>query len=468
VKKLLLVLVVVGGSLAGLFYWLNAHGQTPVEKQIFTFATISKGPMVESVSATGAVEPKDMVLIHSETPGTVVEVLADVNASVTEGTVLVKLDGGLAKLKVEQAKIGVQTTQAAVEQARASVTTAEAGVDQAEAARFAAEKALKYQQDMDKSGFRKDLEKAEIDLEAAKAGVKAAQAKLKEAQASVEIFQAKSKDAENQLQQAQLALQKTELKVPVLPSSLATGVATKKHDFLILKRNIKVGQLVGPTAQAPLFVLAGGLQQMEVHTEVVEGDIGRVRPGQTALFTINSYDDPDFKFQGTVREVQPLPTNVKGAVYYNAVIEVANQKDPTSNAWRLLPGMTTAVDIIVQQRKSAWKVPLAALNFQMEAAYLSAAARERLAEWQSRPDAADWKPVWVWQADVERVWPVFVRLSHSAKGLKGLQDGEFHEILEWEPGQEPATTGTGLPVIINAPPAQQPGFLDRSANLKLS
>lgn len=443
-KKLLVVLIFLGASLAGLAYWLSAPRQITVREELFTFGTVSRGEIVESVSATGAIKPKDTIVLTSETSGTVVEVLGDVNGIVAEGDTLVKLDGNLTQLKVEQAEIGVKAAQA--------VAT------QAVALRSAAEKSLKYQQDLDKGGFRKDLEKAEIELEAARASVKVAEAKLQAAQ--------------NQLKQAQYALEKMELKVPGSLTGLAIGLPggpdgkPKKREYLVLERHVKVGQMVGPLGSDPLFVLAGNLSQIEVQTEVVEGDIGRVKAGQTARFTISSYDDPDLKFQGTVREIIPVPNNVKGAVYYNAVIDVANQKNLATNEWRLLPGMTTSVDIVVQQKPSAWRVPIAAMNFQLDAGYLSQAARDRLAEWELRPDARDWRPLWVWQPDAERVWPIFVRLNNSAKNQKGLQDGEFHEVLEWEPGTEPQVPD--LRVIIGAPPARQPGLLERPANFKLS
>lgn len=439
-KKLLVVLVLLGAGLAGAVYWLNAPRQVHVHEDLFTFNSVAFGDIAEVVSATGAVKPRDVLVITSETAGSVLEVMADVNATVNEGDVLVRLDDNFAKLKVEQAEIGIKTAQAAVTQALAL--------------QVAAEKSLKYQQDLATSGFRKELEKAEIELAAAKA--------------NVEMAQAKQKDAENQHKQAVLARDKTELKVPLLPSSLSTGMGAKKRDYLILERNVKVGQMVGPVGNGPLFLLAGNLAQLEIHTEVVEGDIGRVRSGQPVHFSISSFDDPDLKFDGTVREILPVPSNVKGAVYYNAVIDVANQKNASTNEWWLRPGMTTAVDVVVQQRKGVWKVPMTALNFQLEEAYQTTAAAERLAEFNQRPNAKDWRPVWTWQADAGRAWPVFVRLSDSAKGMKGLHDGEYHEVLEWEAGATPNPAAPGLRIIVGAPPAKAPGLLERRANFKLS
>jgi HlyD family secretion protein len=452
VKKLLIVLVLIGASLAGLVYWLNAPRRIHIREDVFTWATISRGQIQESVSATGSVKPKDLIVLTSEGTGTVQAVLGDVNGVVREGEILVKLDNRLAQLKVEQAEIGVQTAQAALEQTSALQN--------------AAEKALKYQRDLEKSGFRKELERAEIELEAAKASVRLAEAKLQ--------------NATNQHKQAQYALDLTELKVPIQPVDqtalkpsvhpgwVSTGLAPKKREFLVLERNVKVGQLVGPMTPTPLFVLAGNLSHMEVHTEVVEGDIGRVKPGQVVQFSISSYDDPDLKFEGTVREIMPTPNNVKGAVYYNAVIDVTNQKNAATGEWRLLPGMTASVDIVVQKRESAWRVPLAALNVRMDEAYLSQAAKDRLSEWERRPDGRDWRPVWIWQGSQERVWPVFVRLNQSAKNIKGLQNGEFYQVLEWEPGAEPNSAGPDVRVITGAPPAHEPGLLERPAPFKMS
>lgn len=438
-KKLLLVLLLLGGLLAGLAYWINTPRLVPVREDLFTFSTVTRGDIRETVSATGSIKPRNLVFINSKASGTVVEVLGEVNDVVEEGKVLVRLDDQLVALKVQQAEIGV--------------TTAEAAVTQARALRTAAEKGLKFQQDMAKTGFRKDLEKAEQELAAAAAGVQLAQARVK--------------DAENQLEQARAALEMTHLRVPVLATPFSGSTGGGKRDFLILDRSVEVGQMVGPMPAAPLFTLAANLSQMEVHTEVVEGDVGRVRPGQTAYFTINSYDDPDLVFQGTVRTILPKPTNVKGAIYYNAVIEVDNQKHPGTGEWRLLPGMTTSVDFVVQQKTNTWKIPLAATNFELEPAYQSPEAQQRLDEWARRPDARDWRPLWIWQAEPGRAWPVFVRLNDSANGLKGLQDGDYIEVLQWEPDAEPRDNSPSR-VITNAPPARKPGLLDRPANFKVS
>src|SRR5262249_30578742 len=154
---------------------------------------------------------------------------------------------------------------------------------------------------------------------------------------------------------------------------------------LILDRKANEGQMVGPQS-GPLFTLAGSLDVVEVHAQVVEGDVNKIREGMTALFKISNYDDEDSEFEGTIRRIRPLSDKDKGAVYYNAVIEVKNRRDPKTNEWLLRLGMTAAIDLVRSEHKNAWRVPSAALDFTLEEGYQSPAAKARIAEWKKRAD----------------------------------------------------------------------------------
>jgi multidrug efflux pump subunit AcrA (membrane-fusion protein) len=199
---------------------------------------------------------------------------------------------------------------------------------------------------------------------------------------------------------------------------------------------------------------------------VAEGDVNKVRRGLPATFSISGYQDEDVEFRGIVKEIRPLASNIKGAVYYTAIVDVANQKDPATGEWRLRPGMTVSLDVVRREHKNVWRVPSAALNFQLEDAYLTDAARARLAEWKQRPDAGDWQTLWTWNG--EHPEPLFVRIGGtSAQGEPGLKDSEGNEVLEWEAGKEP-TLDNAPRVIIGAPPAQAPGWFDRPAPIKVS
>ena len=91
------------------------------------------------------------------------------------------------------------------------------------------------------------------------------------------------------------------------------------------------------------------------------------------------------------------------------------------------------------------------------------AVKAHLVQWKKRPDAKDWHPLWIWDDTAQQPQPIMIRIGPKA-GEVGLKDGEGNEILEWEAGRQP--TGP-LRVIIFAPPARAPGFLDQPANVKI-
>jgi HlyD family secretion protein len=407
----------------------------------FTFARVERGDLTDAVSGTGILHPREIVLVTSELPGVVVEVLAGVNDTVSEGAVLARLDPQRLHLKVKEAEDGVET--------------ARAFLLQSQALEGAARLALKYQVDIeDKGGFRSERDQAKVKLEAAQAGVAMAQSKLAAARTA--------------LRQAQLALSQVEIRVPTASNSLAGPAIPVKRRFLILERKVEPGQMVGLPTSGPLFTLAEDLGNMEVHTEVAQGDIDRVRVGLPASFTISSANEPDRRFPATVRQIRPLPASIKGAVFYNVVLEVTNQKNDQTGEWWLRPGMDAAVDIILRRQSQAWKVPTAALSFQLEDAYQTPAARDRLAQWQTRSDRDDWKPIWTWSGDHGCPWPIFIRITNRQAGRFGIKDGDYNEVLDWEPGQVPVPGGEPLRVITNAPPVHAPGFFDQPANIKVS
>ncbi len=448
-KKLLILALVTVIALGGPAAWYVLQDRRGLSERSLTFANVQIATLRDVVSATGVVEPREVVFIGSELPGTVSRLLARANDIVTEGAELGRLDDEKLRLKLDEARDGVRVAEAALAQAKAAVA-------QAQATEEAAVLNLKVQQELsNQGGFRSELDQAKAQTRAAAAGVQAAQA-------GVTMAQARLQAARTQQQDAELTHRLTRIRVPgpAEPSS-------SRRSFLVLERKVQEGQLVGPQS-GPLFVLAGGLHAVEVHAQVAEGDINKVHQGLPAAFTVTGYGDEEVPFRGTVKEVRPLAANIKGAVYYTTVIDVANQKDPATDDWRLRPGMTVSLDLIRREHKNVWRVPAAALNFQMDDAYLTDGARAHLAEWKKRPDAGDWQPLWVWDAGRQEVEPWLVRIGGVGKhGDPGLKDGEGNEVLEWEAGKEP-DRATLLRVIIGAPPAQAPGFFDQPAPIKVS
>ena len=429
---------------AGAYFWLTAGSAQSLAGKPLTFAEVRRTTMRDIVSATAYVEPREIIIVSAKTPGTVTRLIGQIGATVDEDEPLALLDEREIALKVEEARHGVQQATAAVKQAEAALAQATATED-------AAERYVKIQRELANTvGFRTEREQAEAQYKAAQAGVKAAHA-------GIDTAKAKAQGAETSLKNALLAQEFARITAP------AAQKKETKRQFLILDRKVHEGQFVGPQA-GPLFTLAGSLETVKVHAQVAEGDINNVREGLTAVFRISNYNREDIEFEGVVTKKHWQATNIKGAVYYDTVIQVDNKKDLTTNEWMLRPGMTISADIVRVERKSAWRVPIGAMNFKLEDAYQSAAVKARLTEWKSRPDHADWHVLWTWDESNRQPAPIFVRINGLKNGEPGLKDAEGNEVLEWEEGKEP--TGP-LRVIIGAPPARAPGFFDQPANVKI-
>jgi HlyD family secretion protein len=413
----------------------------------YTVAPVDFGTLDEVVSATGLVQPQDVFLVGSETAGKVVAVLADFNQVVEEGEVLLRLDDRLAKMRLQQAEIAVKLAQSAAQQAEIERDTAARAVQH-----------LRGLSDAVRG-------KTELDI---------AEGKLRAAEAAVTTARLKGEQAENARRQAELALQLTTVRAPVLeirsvpaPSLMkhpGTGVVAEeaalahpRHSFVVLERKVSVNQQIGPSLQGHLFTLAASLEHMRVMVQVGEGDIDKVRRGMAARLTLAGGSDDSHPYSGTVEDIHLVPANEQGAVYYKVFLNVANERDSENGDWKLRPGQTASVDIIRRSHRSVWKLPTAALQFEPAADQQTEAARARLARRQNLKHPKQWQTVWTVGAD-GKPWPIFVRTGGTNDhGEAGIQDGQFTEVLEWDPEREPSPDPSrpeALRVITAAPPPQ--------------
>jgi len=268
------------------------------------------------VTATGSVQPTNKVDVSSELSGIIRRVLVDYNSTVKVGQPLAELD--------------TEKLQATVDNARARLAAAEARVTEARAT--IEEKKLDYER-------RRALVAKNVssprDLEAAKAAYDRSVASLASARADVSAAR------------ADLKLQETNLGKACICSPI-NGV--------VLMRNVEPGQTVATSFQAPvLFSIAEDLRKMEVQVDVDEADVGKVRNGQQATFTVDAY--PERRFAAEIRELRLGSEVVQGVVTYKAVLS-------TDNSDMLLrPGMTATAEIVVEQVKSTLTVPNAALRY---------------------------------------------------------------------------------------------------------
>jgi HlyD family secretion protein len=279
----------------------------------------ARGDLVVTVSATGTLQPINEVEVGSELSGIIRTVEVDYNDRVEKGQVLARLDTDKLEAKVLQSRASLETARAKLLQAQATLAENESS--------------------MRRIRRLLELTKGEspsaLDVEAAEAACSRARAEF--ASAKAQVIQA----------EASLKADETDLSKALIRSPV-NGV--------VLERVVEPGQTVAASLQAPvLFKLAEDLAQMELHVDVDEADIGEVREGQEAVFTVDAY--PDKKFSADVRQVRFGAQTSGSVVTYKAILNLDN-KDLL-----LRPGMTATADIVVKRVRDAVLVPNAALRF---------------------------------------------------------------------------------------------------------
>lgn len=287
--------VVVGGALAA---WLTLRGGPAGS---YEAAAIRYGDIARTVSANGTLNPVTVVNVGTQVSGTVKALYVDFNTRVKQGEVLLRLDPTLFQAQVAQ-------DTATVHSAEANLLLARANEERGQAM------------------FRQHyLSKA--DLDQVRATLKVAQAQLETARA--------------QLGHDQANLSYTIIRSPI--------------DGIIINREVDVGQTVAASFQTPtLFEIGQTLKKMQIDTTVDESDVGSIKVGQKAGFTVDAY--PADTFAGVVAQVRLNPTTVQNVVTYDVVVNVDNPEE------RLLPGMTAYVDITVAEHRHVLLVPNAALR----------------------------------------------------------------------------------------------------------
>ncbi|MBM3573231.1 MAG: efflux RND transporter periplasmic adaptor subunit, partial [Alphaproteobacteria bacterium] len=359
--------VVAAAAVAVAGFYLN--GRDSGAQSAFRLARVERGPIAAAVSASGSLNAVVTVQVGSQLSGLIKDVYADFNSEVKKDQVIAIIDPQTFQAKVNQAAAeldvaraqvltqisSVERWRADVRNARANVAAGKAQVAKSQAARDESERDFSRKSGLVQRGFVSsadiDKSKAAFDTAAAQlaasqaeerardAAVGATEAQLRMAEAQVVNAEATVKQREAALQQAQIDLERTVIRAPL--------------DGVIVLRNIDVGQTVAASLQAPtLFTIAQDLRVMEVHTTVDQADIGRVRVGQSASFTVDSY--PGRSFAGEVAQIRIAPQTLQNVVTYVVVISAPNPD------MRLLPGMTANVRIETAQRADVLKVPNAA------------------------------------------------------------------------------------------------------------
>lgn len=334
------VLALAGG---GVVWWLQRSAADAVQ---YRTAKIERGPLQATVSASGTVNPVTQVSVGTQVSGQIKEIYVDFNSEVKAGQLIAVIDPESIEYRVRQAQADTDSARAAVLTAQANAAASRAGVSRAQSDLVEAQRTFDRNVSLQAQGF---ISQAEVDR--TRALVATASENLKSAQAQVGVSEAQIKSAqagvaqrEASLAQARIDLSRTRITSPV--------------NGIVIKRAVEKGQTVAASLQSPeLFVIAQNLQDMQVDASIDESDVGRIRTGQKASFTVDAF--PGQTFEGTVNQVRKAAQNVANVVTYVAVVGFSN------NGGRLLPGMTANVRLITDQRENVLKVPNAALRVRL-------------------------------------------------------------------------------------------------------
>jgi HlyD family secretion protein len=426
-RRSVLLLVIVGALVALVTAgYVFSTNRTPAPR--FRTATVDRGTIVATVSATGALAAVTTVQVGSQVSGQVREVLVDFNSLVRRNQLIARIDPDVFQAKlnaatadlesaqaqvlnqranVEKVRADVENTRAAtataeanvermradVENARAVIATAQANVSRDAATTSNARVELERRVDLiqrelisksERDQAQTTFDTAQAQLEATRAQERAGQAALRSTQAQFTAGESQVRAAKAQVASAQATLQVAEAQLKAAEATVRQKRAALEQtrldlvhteirapvDGVVVSRTIDPGQTVAASLQAPtLFTIAQDLTRMQVEAAVDEADVGRLREGMNAVFTVDAF--PGRTFRGEISQIRKAAQVVQNVVSYTTVITVPN---PDRS---LLPGMTANVRVQVDRREDALRVANAALRFRPPADGAEPAATPR-------------------------------------------------------------------------------------------
>jgi len=299
-KKMLITTLLLVPAAAACFFFFRTGKDNSVQ---YKFVSVTKGNIENVISSSGTLSPVTKVEVGTQVSGTIDRVFVDYNDKVKKGQIIAELDVSLLKLAVTDASSGLEKAKSQFEESEAA-----------------------YKRNLQL--FEKGL-LAESELQTSKTTYQSSSA-------SVTI--------------AEVALKRAEL-------NMKYAIIRSPIDGTVIDRNVEEGQTVAASFSTPtLFIIAEDMSKMEIQAAVDESDIGEIKLGMSARFTVQAY--PDKKFSGVVKQIRVQPTTTSNVVNYTVVVSAENEEG------LLLPGMTATIDFIVSSKSDVYIVPSSALKFQ--------------------------------------------------------------------------------------------------------
>jgi HlyD family secretion protein len=353
--KLLWTLAILALVATGIFWYQRRSSSDTI---VYRTEPVSRGDLLVSISATGTIEPEDVIDVGAQVAGQILSFgkdadgqVIDYGSNVKKGMVLARIDDSLYAAQAAQAKAQLDSAKATAQRAKADIGQAQAKLNQAEA-------------DWKRAvtiGPSKALSQTVYDgykatYETAKAAVAVAEATIVQTEADVV-------QAEAALKGVRRNLDYCTIKSPV--------------DGVIIDRRVNIGQTVVASLNAPsLFLLAADLKQMQVWVAVNEADIGQIHEGIPVTFTVDAF--PNDQFKGKVRKVRLNASMTQNVVTYTVEITTDNANG------RLLPYLTANVRFELQRQHDVFMVPNSALRWTPTTDQIDPAFRDLLGQRQGR------------------------------------------------------------------------------------
>jgi HlyD family secretion protein len=322
-KKILIYGIIIVGLLVAI-YFLFFNDESPVQQ--FTFGEVTRGDLSTTITSTGTIEALSTVDVGTQVSGRIDKIFVDFNDHVKKGKLLAILDTTALWLQVKDAEAGLQKARAQYEQTNS-------------------------QFQLDSSLYAKGLS-SEIDYITSKTANETALSGFKSAETTLERA-------------------KTNLDYAFIYSPI---------NGIIINRNVEQGQTVAANFSAPtLFIIAEDLSKMRILASVDESDIGQIKVGQDAEFTVQAY--PDNEFKGKVVQIRLNPAVESNVVNYTVVVDADNKSN------LLLPGMTATIDFYIEKRNNVLMVPNTALRFQPTESMIEDLRKKREQQMANIPDS---------------------------------------------------------------------------------
>jgi HlyD family secretion protein len=361
-RWIILAIAVLLLAAAGGIWW-SVGGDAVIR---YETAPVTTGGIARGINATGTVNPELTIIVGTYVSGVIQELTCDYNTQVKRGQICARIDGRPYQSIVDQARANPAVARAQLEKDKASLTYA-------------------------KVAFQRMATLVETKA-VSKDAYDSANSEYQQALAQITFDEATIQQRQAVLDAAQVNLDYTKIISPV--------------DGTVVSRNVTIGQTVAASFQTPtLFLIATDLTRMQVDANVSESDIGGVKQGNMATFTVDAY--PKRVFEGTVAQVRQSPQTVQNVVTYDVVVSVTNSD------LALKPGLTAATRILVDQRNDVLRVPNQTLRYVPTGSAIRDTGQPR---------------IWVLREET----PTPVRV------VTGLDDDEFTEIAQGDlkPGDE--------------------------------